>query len=94
MNITQKDREQLVTEWRESGLTKVEFCKQRTISLNSINAWIKKINREKKTTSNFIKVHMPVLPAVTTHYCELHYPTGVKLIFNQAPDYKLMKHLL
>lgn len=94
MKPIKEEQVKLVRAWVTSSLTKTEFCKQQKIYVSSLNRWIKKNNQENKRTSNFIKLKAPVVSQQAASYFEIHYPSGVKLIFNQAPDITLLKYFI
>jgi predicted transcriptional regulator len=94
MKLSREEQAKLLSKWLTSGLTKTEFCKQHNIYVSSLNRWIKKNSQENKQTTNFIKLKASVVPQQACNYCEVHFPSGVKLIFNQAPEITLLKQII
>jgi len=70
-----QQREELLKEYKASGLGRKEFCEQRGIRLTTFYGWFKK-RRKKRTTPAFaqVKVTAPKQAPI-----EIHLPNGQKL---------------
>jgi primosomal replication protein N len=78
----------LVSEWRESGLSQLEFCKLNSISLGKFSYWV--AQTKPTEASGFISVK----PG-NASLCdlEIHYPNGV-MIKVSNPDLSVISGLI
>lgn len=63
----------LVSEWRESGLSQQRFCKQHNLTLGKFSYWV--AQSKPKDSSGFVALK-PV-PGPGSESLEIHYPNGV-----------------
>lgn len=63
----------LVTEWRESGLSQQQFCKQHNLTLGKFSYWV--AQSRPKSASGFAALK-PDKPT-TSEQVEICYPNGV-----------------
>ena len=42
--------------WRQSGLTRAEYCRQQDLSYHALNYWKKKTDRQQKAACHFVPV--------------------------------------
>ena len=76
---TWQEKEAIILQWQQSGLSRKEFCDQQQISYNSLVSWCK-ILKDKKTTSGFTEIKP--LPAATSGlFAQLHLPKGIRIDF-------------
>ena len=71
-----EDRERLIREQAESGLTKKAFCKERGIELGTFYGWSKRHRRSLPAKAGFAEV--AVLPA-TEAAIEVLLPNGARV---------------
>lgn len=64
-----------VRNWRESDLTKKEYCRQQGIKLSTFGYWVTRSNASKRNG------FLPLLPGteVQASLIEIIYPNGVRL---------------
>lgn len=76
----------LVAHWRESGLTRKQFCNQAGITLSKFNYWVAK--ERAQSSEGFVELGggSPSAPV------EITYPNGVKL--QAAADMSLLSRLI
>lgn len=53
---TQEQWKAMLNEYENSGLTKVEFCKQQGIATSSLQRWLKFFNDQPKSDTPFIDI--------------------------------------
>jgi len=61
----QKNREEWrrrIEEWEASGLTQVEYCKQKELKISAFLYWRKKFSEKKPTRASFVEVPLPPTP--------------------------------
>ncbi len=68
-----EDRERLIKEHAESGLTKKEFCKERRINLGTFYAWVKK--KRLPVAAVFAEVDVPLMKSAV----EVLLPNGARI---------------
>ncbi len=78
----------LINQWRQSGLTKKEFCKREKITTHSLGYWITRTNKEDHShdqdhSSSFAKV---IAPVKKENVFSINLPKGISLTFAQTPD--------
>jgi hypothetical protein len=74
-----KKREQMlcmVLDWRNSGLSQMQYVKQHGIHINKLRYWIRKHNNttQKDQESAFI-----ALPNILSQEISVHYPNGIEI---------------
>ena len=76
---TWQEKEALILQWEQSGLSRKEFCEQQQISYNSLVSWCKTI-KDKKAAPAFTEVK---IPAVGTPglFAQLHLAKGIRIDF-------------
>ena len=80
-NITRtwKEKETIIEQWQQSGLSRKEFCDRHGISYNSLVSWCK-ILKDKKTAPGFAEIKP--LPAATSGlFAQLHLAKGIRIDF-------------
>ena len=88
--MTQREHmEAEVHNWRESGLTKKEFCQERGIKESMFGYWITRSNQKRK--SGFLPLNE--LPSGGTAPMEIIYPNGVRIKV-AARDLKTISQLI
>src|SRR5690625_4232199 len=68
----------LVEQWKQSGITRKEFCRQADIKVGTFAYWIAKYKRgeQQPTPGGFVRVEASAQPACRV---EITYPNGVKI---------------
>jgi hypothetical protein len=77
----------LVNDYRGSGMTQKEFCKEAGVGMAKLNYWISK-SRETPSASGFV----PLVPARRKEVT-LEYPSGVKIAVDPS-DLTLLSRLV
>jgi len=87
--------QQIIEQWRKSGLSRREFCKRRGISPNTLDYYRYKLNLDPQTkapkTSPFIKVEGVSVPGATVR-AFVHLPGGISVEIPEL-DLSLLKKL-
>ena len=88
--MTQREHmEAEVQNWRQSGLTKKQFCQQRGIKESTFGYWITRSNEKRKR--GFLP--LSELPSGQTSPIEIIYPNGARIKV-AARDLKTISHLI
>ncbi len=76
---TWQEKESIILQWQQSGLSRKEFCEQQQISYNSLVSWCK-ILKDKKAAPGFTEVK---IPGVTSSglFAQLHFAKGIRIDF-------------
>ena len=81
---TWQEKETIILQWQQSGLSRKEFCDQHQISYNSLVSWCKAI-KDKKTAKGFTEVKIPAV-ATSGLFAQLHLSKGIRIdIFHFVP---------
>jgi hypothetical protein len=75
-------RQQILTHFRQSGLTQAAFAKQHALNANTLHGWLRKDRLLPRPA--FLEVH-PV-PALDPHSCQLHLGPHLSLQLSTLPD--------
>ena len=80
-SVAREEAEQLVSEFKRSGLTQREFVRQRGLKLTTLQSWL--YRRVKPPGPALVEVEVPRLSpsSATTHY-RLELPGGKVLSFS------------
>ena len=74
----EKNREEWqrrICEWKESGLTQVEYCNQNELKTSAFLYWRKKFSKKEPTEASFVQVRMaanrfcPIRIEIGNRYC-------------------------
>ena len=90
---TSEQRTQHLSDWKNSGLTQADYCKQHGIKYLTFNKWVYKsrnTNSAKKLKiakpqKNFIPIRLTESPCIAGHLItkvEIEFPDGTKLRIN------------
>ena len=92
---TRKQIYQIVSTWRDSGLSRQLFCEQEQLSMVTFASWIKK---EREQTQTFTQ---SLVPLKIEGYCspisngfEVEYPNGVRLHLSAIPGEQELSRLI
>ena len=85
-----EDRERIIEEHKRSGLSKIDFCKERGIKLTTFYGWTKKkrsFKKQKKKKSFFKEVSLPVAGAAPV---EITLPNGTRISIRHTQSKELI----
>ncbi len=90
---SEQDMIKIISQWRKSGLSKVQFCDQHHLPYSVLQYWLKKVDKEKsKPEPAFIEL------ALTNNNhsasIEIIFPTGAKAVFNNQVDSSFIRSLV
>ena len=94
---SKEERQQICEEWRKSGLSRTEFCKQRNMSLKKLYRWLWEERSKAQSTTPTIKFLPLTKPAkIQSNYLEVLLPNGIalKLASQTVNVANLIKELL
>ena len=84
MSRTWQEKESIILQWQQSGLSRKEFCEQQQISYNSLVSWCK-ILKDKKTSPGFTEIK-PVSTTASGLFAQLYLSKGVRIdLFHFVP---------
>lgn len=90
MRYTQDQMEASVNAWKNSGLSKKAFCRDRAITYPTFHYWCKRV--EMAGPTGFAEV------GVTHNPCndmfELVFPSGARMIFKSQPSAGWLRELV
>jgi hypothetical protein len=93
---TRKEFCKIVQRWRSSGMSRVEFCTQEKIHLDTFAGWIKKERDESAVAQKLVPLQIEARPEIHNCGFEIEYPNGVRLHLATLPsteDLSRMVHL-
>jgi hypothetical protein len=78
---SKEERQQICEEWRKSGLSRTDFCKQRNLNLKKLCRWLwEEKHRTQSTCAPTIKFFpVSALASVQSNYLEVQLPNGIAL---------------
>lgn len=79
--------------WRQSGLTRREFCIQHNVSYSTFNYWCRRLSADAPAGFTEIEVKSKS-PATLGIGLEVVFPSGVKLVFGKEPCASWLKNLV
>lgn len=87
-----EEKQQIIEQWKQSGLSRRAFCRQQNLSYNSLTHWTrKKRNRSRSVTSDFVP--LKIKPATEQVFAQIE--TGGKRIqLYQPVTANFLKQLL
>jgi hypothetical protein len=93
-----EERQQICEEWRKSGLSRTEFCKQRNMNLKKLYRWLWEEKRGTQPAAAPTIKFLPLtkLTTIQANYLEVLLPNGIALKLTTQPTniVKLIKELL
>ena len=92
---TRKEIYQIVSKWRESGISRQLFCDQEQLRMVTFATWIKK---EREQNQTFTKSLVPLqieeyLAPISTGF-DVEYPNGVRLHLSAIPGDQELSRLI
>ena len=92
---TRKQIYQIVSTWRESGLSRKLFCDQEQLSMVTFASWIKKEREQSQP------ITQSLVPLQIEEYCiplnkgfEVEYPNGVRFHLSSIPCEQELSRLI
>ena len=92
---TRKQIYQIVSSWRDSGLSRQSFCKQEQLSMATFESWIRKEREQSQP------ITQSLVPLQIGEYCsplssgfEIEYPNGVRLHLSAIPGEQELSRLI
>jgi hypothetical protein len=94
-NKTRKQIYQIVSVWRESGLSRQTFCEQEKLSINTFANWIKKEREQSQTfTQSLVPLQIEEYCTTISNGFEVEYPNGVRLRLSAIPGDQELSRLI
>lgn len=90
MRYTQEQMDVVVKEWQQSGLNKKAFCRQRGITYQTFHYWSKRLVGWR----GFAEVKVASSPPCGSNACELIFPSGARMVFNEQPSADWLRKLV
>ena len=90
MRYTQEQKQATVNEWEKSGQSKKAFCLERNINYATFHYWHKRL--KEPLSPGFTEVSVAVRQHTST--CELTFPSGARLVFNDQPSASWLRELV
>lgn len=59
IKITKEEKQKLVSEFKKSGLSKVQWCQNNNIPVSTFNGWIFPNNQKTKEKCKFVEINIP-----------------------------------
>lgn len=91
--MTRQERKSMMlgiaNEWRESGLSQVEFARTHNIKLITLRYWITKQKQSNKDHPAFIQLH-----GISSQGIHIRYPHGVELVLPVQTPAGFLKSLI
>ena len=87
INKTRKEYSQIIDQWRSSGLTRQEFCRENQYNFSTFDGWLRKVNRLSQPTSQkIVPLEIDRSSSIESKVgFEVLYPNGVRLVMTRLP---------
>jgi hypothetical protein len=82
----------LVERYQKSGMGPTQFAATQGVSLYQLKYWIKKLKKEKASSSGFIQLN-PSPANRASHLVEIEYPNGIKIKLTTS-DFSFVSQLI
>jgi hypothetical protein len=89
METTSEKMRNFYDQWKESGLSRMAFCKRERINYATFNYWHKQFSSDSKTGFEEIQVR----PGSDVG-SEIIFPSGVRMVFHSVPSVSWLKELI
>jgi hypothetical protein len=90
---SKEEREKLITQWRGSGKTKINFCKEAGINYQTFIGWTNPPKKKKQAGFNrFIPVPLPKRSGHV--FAELNFKNGTSLLLHEEVTSQFLRSLL
>ena len=92
---TRKQIYQIVSTWRDSGLSRQSFCEQEHLRMATFESWIKKEREQSQTfTQSLVPLQIEEYLAPISSGFEVEYPNGVRLHLSAIPGEQELSRLI
>jgi len=92
---TRKEIYQIVSTWRESGLSRQLFCDQEHLRMVTFASWIKKEREQSQPiTQSLVPLQIEEYCAPLNSGFEVEYPNGVRLHLSSIPCEQELSRLI
>ena len=82
-------------EWEESGLKRVEYCRQNNIPVSTFDYWRQRIRKESEKVNEKSLVKLPaVIKASRTCSLSIEYPSGHKIHIPENYNSETLRRLV
>lgn len=89
---TDLEKQELIEQWKQSGMNKISFCKSRAISYYTFVDWTGKRERKQKTKSSFIPVKIKNESAAP--FAQIILKNGTNIIIHQQVEVSYLSALI
>ena len=81
---TREQKEGLILQWQQSGMSRKEFCHEHQISYNSLVSWCKQL-KDKNILHGFTEVKVNTV-SDSGLFAQVHLPKGIRIdLFHFVP---------
>lgn len=91
-----KKKFEMIQEWKQSGLSQTEYCRQNAIIHHSFYYWYKCYRQHHGDSgisdSSFVKLRIE--KTSQSSLVEVHFPEGIRLLFHEAVSVNYLKALI
>ena len=93
---TRKQIYQIVSTWRNSGLSRQSFCEQEQLSMATFESWIRKEREQSQPiTQSLVPLQIEEYTApIKSNGFEVVYPNGVRLHLSVIPGEQELSRLI
>jgi hypothetical protein len=89
---TRQEVDELINEWKNSGLGKKQFCIQKELNYQTFVSWFYFRKKGIRTKKGFIPVQVQTSP--TGVFAEIQLSTSRKIIFHQPVGLEILQAVL
>ena len=93
-----EERKAYITQWKQSQLTRSEFCRREGLCLKEFCYWVKKYTNEAqikaKSHSTFIPLKIKNSQEIQGGLIEIYLPNGLRCCFKQMTDIQTLFNLV
>ena len=92
---TRKQIYQIVSTWRELGISRKAFCEQEHFKMDTFAHWIKKEREQSQTfTQSLVPLQIEEYSYPVSSGFEVEYPNGVRLHLSAIPGEQELSRLI
>jgi transposase-like protein len=92
-HTTASIRQSHIENWKQSGLSMSEYCRQKGLSLSNFSSWAQKHNKSQATFKPISVLSMPSKPEIQKNIVEIHLAQQIKIRFVNVSDYTLIVNI-
>lgn len=96
-NYSQAEKTELVTQWKSSGISQKEWCKDQELSIHTFRKWVGRYGKaleEVEPKTEFIPLTFTDQVITSDYELQLIYPNGVKLCIPNTLPSKQIKDFI